>query len=168
MKLGIPEIALAAATAVFGVSIAIAQTAPPPAGLPPQLSFANPPHKNLKVLPKDISGPQLIGAMKFFAMSLGVRCSFCHVGEEGKPLSTYDFASDAKKEKQTARKMIAMADRINREDFGVTEVSKHKVSCFTCHRGSKHPLTEPPRLETAPAPAPAAGVVPPKPERGAA
>jgi hypothetical protein len=161
MKPGIPEIGLAAAAALFGVSVAFAQTAAPP----PPPSFANPPHKNLKVLPQDISGPELIGAMKFFAMSLGVRCSFCHVGEEGKPLSTYDFASDAKKEKQTARRMIAMADRINKEDFGVTEVSKHKVTCFTCHRGSPHPATIPPQLQAPPSPGAAA---PPKPERGAA
>ena len=109
MKLGIPEIALSAAAAVFGVSVAVAQT-----GGPPNLSFADPPHKNLKVLPQDIPGPQLLSTMKFFSLSLGVRCTFCHVGEEGKPLSTFDFASDAKREKQTARKMLAMVHRHQR------------------------------------------------------
>jgi len=160
MRIGIPEVALTAAAALFGISVAVAQSAPP------NLAFANPPHKNLKVLPQDISGPQLLGAMKFFAMSLGVRCTFCHVGTEGQPLSTFDFASDAKKEKQTARRMIAMADRINKEDFGITDVSKHKVTCFTCHRGSPHPATEPPQAGAAPPPA--RTDAPPKPERGAA
>ena len=160
MKLGVPEVALAAATALFGVSVAVAQTAPPGP------SFANPPHKNLKVLPQDIPGPQLLGTMKFFAQSLGVRCSFCHVGAEGQPLSTYDFASDTKREKQTARKMMAMVERINTQDFGVTDMSKPRVTCFTCHRGAEHPLKAPP--ESGAAPAPPHSDAPPKPERGAA
>ena len=150
MKLGIPEIALSAAAAVFGVSVAVAQT-----GGPPNLSFADPPHKNLKILPKDIPGPQLLSTMKFFSQSLGVRCTFCHVGEEGKPLSTFDFESDAKREKQTARKMLAMVHRINAEDFGVTDFSKVKVTCFTCHRGSQHPATFPPPDAAVPPPPPA-------------
>ena len=156
MKPGIPGIALIGATIVFGVSVAAAQTGAP------QMAFANPPHKNLKVLPQDIAGPQLLGTMKIFSQSLGVRCTFCHVGEEGKPLSSFDFASDAKQEKQMARKMLAMVHRINREDFGVTDFSKVKVTCFTCHRGSKHPLTAP--EAAAPTAAPAQ---PSKPERGA-
>ena len=112
MKLGISGVALVGAAALFGVSVAIAQTAAPPApsAQPP---FAIPPFKNLKVFPKDIGRAELLGNMKFFAQSLGVRCTFCHVGEEGKPLSTFDFASDAKKEKQTARRMLAMVHRIN-------------------------------------------------------
>ena len=32
--------------------------------------------------------------MPGFTRALGVRCSYCHVGEEGESLSTYDFASD--------------------------------------------------------------------------
>ena len=158
MKFGIPGIPLVGATILFGVSVATAQTSAP------QMTFANPPHKNLKVLPQDIPGPQLLSTMKFFSQSLGVRCQFCHVGEEGKPLSTFDFASDAKREKQTARKMLAMVHRINQEDFGVTDFSKVKVTCFTCHRGAEKPLTTPPPMPGA-APAPAA---PAKPERGAA
>jgi hypothetical protein len=161
MKLGIPEVALAAAVAVFGVSVAVAQSAPP------NLAFADPPHKNLKVLPQDISGPQLLGTMKFFAQSLGVRCTFCHVGTEGQPLSSFDFASDAKREKQTARKMMAMVERINTQDFGVTDMSKPRVTCFTCHRGAEHPLKGPaPAAAGTPSAAPAGA--PPKPERGAA
>jgi hypothetical protein len=160
MKLRVPEVALAAAAALFGVSVAVAQTAPP------SPAFANPPHKNLKVLPQDISGQQLLGTMKFFARSLGVRCVFCHVGTEGQPPSTYDFASDAKREKQTARKMMAMVERINTQEFGVTDMTKAKVTCFTCHRGAEHPLKVPPEAGAAPA-APHSDA-PPKPERGAA
>jgi hypothetical protein len=163
MKIGIPHFALASAAAVFAVSVAVAQTAAPPSAIPP---FANPPHKNLKVLPQDISGAQLLGTMKFFTQSLGVRCTFCHVGTEGQPPSTFDFASDAKREKQTARRMIAMVEQINSQNFGVTDMMKAKVTCFTCHRGSPHPLTAPPPPGVAPAAAPMPAVA--KPERGAA
>jgi hypothetical protein len=152
MKLGLPGVALTGAAALFGVSVAVAQTATAP---PAQAPFAIPPYKNLKVLPKDISRADLLSTMKFFSQSLGVRCTNCHVGEEGKPLSTFDFASDAKKDKQTARKMLAMVHRINEQDFGVTDFSKVKVTCFTCHRGAKKPLTAPPAPAAAPVAAPA-------------
>ena len=54
-------------------------------------------------------------------------------------MSTFDFASDAKKEKVTARKMLVMVHRINEQDF-----KDVKVTCFTCHRGATKPLTAPP------------------------
>jgi cytochrome c peroxidase len=157
MKLGLSGVALLAGLAAFGVSVALAQSAPPAA-----LAFAEPPHKNLKVLPRDMPKAQLLGAMKSFSQSLGVRCTYCHVGEEGKPLSTFDFASDAKDKKQTARKMLAMVHRINSQDFGVTDFANVKVTCFTCHRGSTKPLTAPDPAATMPPPAPA----PPRNERG--
>ena len=155
MRLGVPGLALTAATTLLGISVAVAQTTPPPAQ---SMAFADPPHKNLKVLPADMPRAQLLATMKFFSQSLGVRCTFCHVGTEGQPLSTFDFASDAKQEKSTARKMLAMVHRINREDFGITDFSKVKVTCFTCHRGSQHPETQVP--PTPPAAAP--GAPPPK------
>jgi len=83
-----------------------------------------------------------------------VRCTFCHVGEEGKPLSTFDFASDAKAKKLTARAMLQMARKLNKDEFQ----GEMKITCFTCHRGSTKPLTEPPpppAPTTVPPPAPA-------------
>lgn len=166
MKFGIPEIALTAAAAMFGISVAIAQTAAPPAN-GPEAPFANPPYKNLKIFPKDITRAQLLQNMKFFSQSLGVRCNFCHVGEQGKPLSTFDFASDSKREKQTARKMLAMVHRINEQDFGVTDFSKVKVTCFTCHRGATKPLIAPPPTATpASVPPPSPPAQPKATERG--
>lgn len=162
MKLGPSGLALAAAAATFGVSMAIAQTAPPSGK--PDLSFADPPHKNLKVFPKDMPRALLISNMKGFAQALGVRCTYCHVGEDGKPLSTFDFASDAKDKKLTARTMLLMAHRINAQDFD----GQMKVTCFTCHRGSTAaPPTEPPPGVNFVPPPP--GMPPPpakKPERG--
>ena len=140
---------LGVSAVVFAISVAAAQNAGPP-----------PAPKNLQVLPKDIPRPQLMGVMKGFATALGVRCTHCHVGQEGQP-ATFDFASDAKKEKLTARAMLRMIHRINEQDFHVTDVSKVKVTCFTCHRGSTKPLTAP--LPAVPAITPAAAQPP---ERG--
>ena len=45
--------------------------------------------KNAQVLPKDFRGREAPSAvMRGFTRSLGVRCTHCHVGEEGKPLGT--------------------------------------------------------------------------------
>ena len=144
MKLRVPVVALGAASCLFGICVAVAHAQPTSPGPPP-------PPKNLQVFPKDIARADLISNMKFFAQSLGVRCTFCHVGTEGQPLSTFDFASDAKKEKLTARKMLVMVHRINEQDFGVKDFANVKVTCFTCHRGSIHPLTAPPPVEPTPA-----------------
>ncbi len=122
---------------------------------------------NLKVLPKDISPRELIGTMRGFALGLGVRCTFCHVGEEGKPLSTYHFASDEKPTKRKARVMLRMVQAINDEylpkvheigeadndhEHGDSMAAGHeheameggghqhvRVVCATCHRGLQRP-----------------------------
>jgi hypothetical protein len=150
------KLLLAAGCAAFLAAVATAQTAPAPTAPAPPWHA-----KNLQVLPKDISREQLLPIMKNFAQSLGVRCTYCHVGEEGKPLSTFDFASDAKKDKLTARKMLVMVHRINEQDFGVKDFKDVKVTCYTCHRGSTKPLIAPP-----PASPPPAAPVPATTERG--
>ncbi len=99
---------------------------------------------NLTVLPKTISKDDLIGVMRNFTEGLGVRCNFCHVGEEGKPISTYDFASDDKDNKRIARVMLKMTNNINDDyiaqlkDFGENII---EVKCVTCHHGVKQPKT---------------------------
>ena len=158
MRPGPSELALIAATALFGVSVATAQSAPQPPAQPP---FAVPPFKNLKIFPKDISRADLLSNMKFFSQSLGVRCTYCHVGVEGQPLSTFDFASDAKEKKVIASKMLAMADRINKENFEAEDPGVLKVTCYTCHRGSTKPLRAPP--PSAPTTVPPPPVAPPPP-----
>ena len=135
MTHALARVALVAGLITFGVSVAVAQAGAPP----PAPTFANPPYKNLKVFPRDIQRAQLLTNMKFFSQSLGVRCTFCHVGEEGKPMSTFDFASDAKAKKLTARAMLQMVHKLNKDEFD----GEIKVTCFTCHRSSTKPLTEP-------------------------
>jgi hypothetical protein len=170
MSSRVPAMALLASATLFGISVAAAQTNPPPQAAP--TATTPPAFKNLQVFPKDIPRPQLLANMRFFTQSLGVRCTFCHVGVEGQPPSTYDFASDAKKEKLTARKMLLMVQRINTQEFGVQPTpATAKVTCFTCHRGAMKPLTSPPAGTPAASPpavsaAPSAPPPAKHPERG--
>jgi tetratricopeptide (TPR) repeat protein len=112
----------------------------------PWIIFAQVPDHftNLTVLSKTISKDDLINVMRNFTEGLGVRCNFCHVGEEGKPLSTYDFSADDKDNKRIARIMLKMTNNINDEyltqlkDFGENII---EVKCITCHHGVKQPKT---------------------------
>jgi photosynthetic reaction center cytochrome c subunit len=87
-------------------------------------------YKNIETL-KGIPADQLIPAMQFITYSLGVECSFCHV--EGA------FEKDDKKPKQAARKMMQMMFAINQQNFD----GKREVTCYSCHRGSPHPVATP-------------------------
>jgi photosynthetic reaction center cytochrome c subunit len=89
---------------------------------------AKAPPKNLQILTPD----NYRAAMTSFTQALGVQCTFCHV--QG------DFASDDKDQKKTARMMLTMTREINAK---WTDGKQH-VRCYTCHRGSNTPLTEPP------------------------
>jgi len=129
---------LAGAAALFVTAAAFAQA--PTAGAPPATKPSA--FKNLKVFPAEIPRDRLIAIMKGYTVSLGVKCTHCHVGEEGKR-ETMDFASDAKQAKLTARLMMAMTRRLNEQDFAVKDMSQLKVTCFTCHRGAVKPLTAP-------------------------
>jgi len=87
--------------------------------------------KNVQVL----QGADLPATMQSFVQALGLldkgTCAYCHVD---------DRSSDAKVQKTTARRMIIMMRAIN----GTFGDGKPHVTCFTCHRGSTTPLTEPP------------------------
>ena len=88
--------------------------------------------KNIQVL-KGIPSSQLLPIMHFMRTSLGVRCDYCHIAENGK------YWMDDKPAKQTARKMLRMVFEINQNNFGGQPV----VTCNTCHRGSTTPLPVP-------------------------
>lgn len=87
-------------------------------------------YKNIQVL-KNIPADQLIPTMQFIAASLGVECEFCHVEKQ--------MDKDDKKEKKTARKMIAMELAIDKDHFD----GNLDVTCYTCHRGSALPVNTP-------------------------
>ena len=91
--------------------------------------------KNIKVL-TGMPESQLIPVMNFFAASMGRRCNYCHVNNQGQ----WDYASDAKPEKAAAREMIKLVMDINK----TTERLKlDPVSCYTCHRGRTSPQSIP-------------------------
>jgi hypothetical protein len=98
--------------------------------------------QNAKVLPEVITSRVLQEVMIGFTRQLGVRCSYCHVGEEGQPLSQYDFASDDRPAKGKARTMMRMVRAINEDhltELGVPEGERTVVTCVTCHRGASKP-----------------------------
>jgi tetratricopeptide (TPR) repeat protein len=98
---------------------------------------------NLQVLPKDMTGTKLQPVMVGFTRALGVRCTYCHKGEEGKPLSTFDFASDDNPNKNRAREMLRMLADINEHLKKIDPSGDQRVNmwCNTCHRGRPRPMT---------------------------
>lgn len=99
-------------------------------------------YTNLQVLPEDISRDRLMNVMRGFTSALGMRCSTCHVGEESRPLSTYDFASDDRPAKLKAREMMKMVGAINGEYLPSLPRRRQPgvdVTCVTCHRGVARP-----------------------------
>lgn len=107
--------------------------------------------KNLQVLPKDFTGKRLAPIMKGFTNALGVRCTYCHVGQEGKPLSSYDFASDQVANKERAREMYRMLGSINDHLKKIQPSGDKRVNmwCNTCHHGKPRPTTLDEELEEA-------------------
>jgi len=99
--------------------------------------------KNLKVLPEDSPPEKLRAVMTGFTRALGVRCPYCHVGKEGAPLSTFDFASDDNPKKQIARDMLNMLGDINADLKKMKLTGSRRVNmwCHTCHDGRPRPAT---------------------------
>jgi len=99
--------------------------------------------ENLQVLPAEFPPDRLRAVMRGFSNALGVRCSHCHDGEEGAPLNTYDFASDANPNKKTARRMLEMLADINEHLSDIEPSGPERVNmwCNTCHAGKPRPVT---------------------------
>jgi tetratricopeptide (TPR) repeat protein len=114
----------------------------PPVPEPAEWKWPEKP-QNLKVLPADWPGERLAPVMKGFTRSLGVRCQYCHIGEEGKPLSTFDFVSDTNPNKERAREMLRMLGDINQHLKKITPSGEKRVNvwCHTCHQGRPRPTT---------------------------
>jgi len=115
--------------------------------------------ENLQVLPKDMPTDSVVAVMRGFAMSLGVRCQYCHVEREaaagapaaggpggggGGPFQNFDFKSDEKDHKKIARIMLKMVDSINTKflpSIPDRDNPPTNVNCLTCHRGLSKPAT---------------------------
>jgi len=128
-------------------AVIVGMVAVPVAAQLPQQTF-----KNLKVLPKDTTQEGIDSVMAGFTRALGVRCAYCHVGEEGKPMRHEDFPLDDKPTKRKARAMMQMTQDLN--DKYLAQLETHvsppiKVQCFTCHHGVSQPRTLQDLLTTA-------------------
>ena len=126
----------------FSAYFAFAQDTPaaapsPQAAQRPRGPRPNP--TNIKVLPKDITGDQVIKLMRQYEGELGVECEYCHA--RNPETKRNDFPSDANPVKDKARIMIKMTDDLNAKYL--TQLSDHKstdlITCGTCHRGMSHP-----------------------------
>lgn len=84
----------------------------------------------------------VIGTMRNFTSYLGVRCQYCHIGEEGQPLTQFNFVSDEKRAKVVARQMMLMVQEINRrlDSLPAGLSARLQVTCNTCHRGTSRPV----------------------------
>jgi hypothetical protein len=95
-------------------------------------AFAQDTPRNLQVLPKDWTRPQVIQVMQNFTNALHVGCDFCHA------TTPPDFASDAKREKVMARKMMKITQDLNArlpKDLNLEAKDVTQIGCITCHRG---------------------------------
>jgi hypothetical protein len=82
---------------------------------------------------KDMPAAQFLDMMdSSYGRAFGWQCANCHV--------TTDFSSDSKKDKRSARLMIEMTNRINKEDMPkISAQNPHVVTCMLCHRGTNDP-----------------------------
>ena len=97
-------------------------------GLPAAQPRANPKPRNLKVLPKEISGDDVDKLMHQYEQYLGVTCGYCHKFDEN-PV------------KETARFMISMTSDINNKYLSQLGDRRYAVpiTCGNCHRGQVQP-----------------------------
>lgn len=100
-------------------------------------------HKNLKVLPQEISAPLLDSIMKSYTVALGIDCSFCHSAMKDIP-DSLDYAADGNEMKENALKMMRMTIDINKNNFYYDKTIRpeylNTINCMTCHRGEAYPL----------------------------
>ena len=123
---------LAAVGCLLWASLAPGQaghTSPRAAG--PAVLLSDQVHKNLKLL-KGIPEDQFLDTMGFFSAALGVPCEFCHGPDS---IGNWERFADETPMKQTARKMMAMVDEINDQNFGGRRV----LTCYSCHNGGQRP-----------------------------
>ena len=99
-------------------------------------------HRNLKVLPKDISDEKLDSIMKTYTVALGEDCKFCHKAYNNFP-DSLDFASDLEPMKENARDMMRMVIDINSKYFYFDSTRRpeylNTITCKNCHQGQAIP-----------------------------
>src|SRR5688572_18672212 len=88
--------------------------------------------KNIQAL-KGIPVDDFMETMGIMTSALQFDCADCH---ENAGTDQVDWAADTPK-KRTARRMVLMVQKINRENFAGAQM----VTCWTCHRNRDVPLT---------------------------
>lgn len=93
------------------------------------------PLENIRTL-KGWNGDEVRAEMQLMTAALGVKCDHCHV--QG------NFASDEKRPKHTARRMLELTLALNADNFAghTPEAGQSKlgrVTCYTCHQGALLP-----------------------------
>src|SRR5438552_17563832 len=87
--------------------------------------------KNVKIL-KGIPVDEFMDTMGMFSAATNMNCVDCHADDN--TAGWEKFAKDTPL-KETARRMLLMVNRINKDDFkGVGA-----VTCYTCHHGDRAP-----------------------------
>src|SRR5688500_19661995 len=71
-------------------------------------------HKNLKVLPKNISHDDLDKIMDEWKDALGVKCNFCHAPMKDNP-GKIDYDSDEKSQKKIIQEMVRQKRQNNKK-----------------------------------------------------
>jgi hypothetical protein len=90
--------------------------------------------QNVKVL-RGIPARSLLEIMNNgFGHGLGVSCGFCHVPGQ--------WASDERPNKNIARDMLGMVNRVNTDLHGMRNLpdSNPTIGCITCHRMAPKPM----------------------------
>jgi len=101
-------------------------------------------YKNLRILSKKTTEDDMERIMYTFNRALGVGCAYCHyTTRDETTFTSVDFASDNKREKIIARKMMKMAISLNKKYFDTKIDSRIRTNpviwCRTCHRGHAIP-----------------------------
>jgi outer membrane lipoprotein-sorting protein len=101
------------------------------AGQAPRPQMSEEVFKNVQIL-KGIPVDEFMDTMGMFAAALSLNCVDCHVPES---VGSWDRFADETQLKRTARRMMLMANALNKDNFGGRRV----VTCYTCHRGDTRP-----------------------------
>jgi hypothetical protein len=125
----------AVAAACFIVEIGAAAQSAPAQTAADKVPLSDEVFKSVQIL-KGIPVDTFFEAMGMFASSMGNDCTFCHVKDAYFDKTAFGQVTPRM---QRARQMMTMRNELNEKYFA----GRTRVTCFTCHRGSQSPVSEP-------------------------